>query len=195
MWLLVFTVILTKKKQQKKNYSYSFKCLFALQIFISNLVENLHNDLFLILNMYLQTVLRLHSGTLVVMIILLIICVFPALETEKCSVFTPAVVGGIHMFSNMAGLWLYKCTHTFSLHKSLTATADVENKRTSNPLQCPHLHPRVKKETQAHEVSDVSLPGSLFEWLHPVCGLIFFFSTGASDKTRRDKDAVRTTDL
>lgn len=41
-----------------------FKCLFALQIFISNLVEKLAQRLVLLLNMYLQTVLRLHSGTL-----------------------------------------------------------------------------------------------------------------------------------
>lgn len=50
--------------KRKKKMQLLFKCLFALQIFISNLVEKLAQRLVLLLNMYLQTVLRLHSGTL-----------------------------------------------------------------------------------------------------------------------------------
>lgn len=50
--------------KRKKKYSYSLSACLLYRYLFQTLWKNLHNDLFLLLNMYLQTVLRLHLGTL-----------------------------------------------------------------------------------------------------------------------------------
>lgn len=180
MWfMLVFAI-------KKKNLKLLFKSFFALQIFISNLVGKtlaqklVLNIKYVSANCFEKWITFGTSRTLV------IICVFSALETEKYSDFTPAVVWrdpdvffqGLELrWKNCDCTNIY--THNFHNHiHHYRCSADVEKERTLNPGVSP---PNFKKKTS--EVSNVSLFCSLLEWLHPVCGFLLFFSPGASTKT------------
>lgn len=104
---------------------------------------------------------------------------FSALETEECSVFTPAVVRGdpdvFFLFRTgvkVTELWLYTHTHIYThnfnnhIHRHC-CSADVEKE-----LQTP-VWPRFQTKIKNSDVSNVSL--LQFVWVTPSCVDLFYF--------------------
>lgn len=164
--------------------------MFALQIFISNLVGGGHTCTKTFINMYLQTVLRsgLHLGPLV----LWWWSVFFCIRDRKVLCFYTSCSSGRSWWWLFFFCFFFKdwsqgdrivivqiYIHNFHnhIHHHRCCSADMEKERTSNPGVSPSLkkNKKTKKRFLKYsDVSNVSLFCSLFEWLHPVCGFISF---------------------